>query len=280
MKIREMTSGDCAAVVDLLVEGFPSRNADYWRTSLHKIQSQIVPIGQPQLGFVMEEAGALVGVLLMLWTPPDLLKKGQMRANLSSWYVQPPYRGYAAMLLAKACRDPNVTYLNVSPADHTVKICEMMGFKQYSAGQSVCLPILSRFKIANRVFQYGTEKSQLSPMLDKLVEAHVSMGCLALVGESHGHQTPFLFVRRRVQGVVPAWQLVYAENVGEFAEFSCALGWLLLKKGTPLVICDGNGNPGKMLAKFISGKVPKYYKGPDRPEISDLAFTEIVVFGI
>jgi hypothetical protein len=280
LKIRQIEQNDEIAVVGLLVEGFPVRNADYWLKSLRILQSQVAPKNQPQMGYAMEEDGAIVGVLLNIWTPSSYLKNDQMRANLSSWYVKPAFRSYAAMLLAKACRNAAVTYLNVSPAPHTTQICEAMGFKKYSNGQSICVPFLSHFKMHNRVFRFDTEPSHLSPMLDKLMRSHVEMGCLGLIGEKEGQYFPFLFVRRRIKGVLPAWQLIYVRELQEFSEFARSIGWFLLKNGSPLLICDGNERPLGMPGKFLHGKVPKYYKGPDRPELCDLSFTEIVVFGI
>ena len=51
------------------------------------------------------------------------------RCNLSSWYVEPSFRAYAPLLVSQALRHKHVTYLNVSPAPHTLPIIEAQGFR-------------------------------------------------------------------------------------------------------------------------------------------------------
>ncbi len=280
MKIREIAETDRTAVVGLLLEGFPSRSRDYWMVAFQKLLLQVAPTGQPRVGLLMEEAGVIVGVLLNIWTPADVLPPGHLRANLSSWYVRPEFRSFAAMLLAKACRSGNVTYLNVSAAAHTITVCEALGFKKYSSGQAVCLPLLSYARKMNRVYRFDTSTAQLSGADTKVMQEHVAMGCVGLVGEVDGTQVPFLFVRRAVRGFIPAYQLVYCRDLRDFEACARGIGWQLLKKGVALTIADCNQNLNALPSHYIPGKTPKYYKGPDAPRPCDLAFTEIPLFGI
>ncbi len=54
-------------------------------------------------------------------------------------------------------------------------------------------------------------------------------------------------------------------------------GRYFLKRGVPGFILDGriSGMP----SHYVSGKEPRFYKGPQAPQLNDLAFTEKVIFG-
>ena len=82
----------------------------------------------------------LKGVLLVIFSSTDA---GDIRANASSWYVEPNYRLFANMLLAQALRIPNVTFVNVSPNPSTLKTIGMQGFVAYVGGTYVALAALA-----------------------------------------------------------------------------------------------------------------------------------------
>src|ERR1700684_2539076 len=65
------------------------------------------------------------------------------RCTLASWYVDPEFRAYAPMLVARAIRHKDVTYTNVSPAPHTRPIIEAQGFSRYSDGVFVAITALN-----------------------------------------------------------------------------------------------------------------------------------------
>jgi hypothetical protein len=280
MRIRPIVPEDRTAVVELLVEGFPSRSGNYWKAAFDFLAKQDTPANHLQFGSVMEHNAQLVGVLLLIWTPTNLLPEGQMRANLSSWYVKTEYRSLAAMLLAKVSRSAAVTYTNVSPAPNTIEICLALGFKQYSSGQSVCLPLLGYNQSVTRVSRFEAGRSGLDPVDDAIAAKHVAMGCLAFVSQHEGKKCLFLFVRRKVKNWIPAAQLVFCDSIDAFRACARALGGALAKHGLLLIICDANGRLEQVPSIYFHGKVPKYFKGPDTPRIGDLSFTEIPVFGI
>ena len=58
------------------------------------------------------------------------------------------------------------------------------------------------------------------------------------------------------------------------------IGRYLAVRGRPLVIIDSNGPIPGLIGKYVDGKAPKYFKGPDRPHFGDLAYTEAVLFGL
>jgi hypothetical protein len=280
VRIREIETTDRNATAVLLAEGFPRRSVGYWEQAFDKLASQDVPPNQPRFGFVLVENSEIVGILLNIWTPAATLPAGQMRANLSSWYVKPQFRGFAAMLLAKASRHAGVTYLNVSAAPHTIPTCEALGFKRYTEGQAVCVPILSRQEKVNKLYRYGTAGPAVPADMAKMMSTHVELGCAGFYGVDGDRIVPFLFTRRAIKGWIPAWQLIYCPQIKDFQLFAQAIGRQMLRSGVFFVICNSDGAVNNVPSKYFPGKVPKYYKGPDRPNPSDLSFTEIPLFGI
>jgi len=64
-------------------------------------------------GLRARAGGRIVGVLLLIASEAvDDVR----RCNVSRWYVEPEYRVYGTLLVRRALRHRDVTYINVSPA--------------------------------------------------------------------------------------------------------------------------------------------------------------------
>jgi hypothetical protein len=280
VRIRQIEDQDRDPVVRLLTGGFTRRTEDYWRAAFDKLKRQIAPPNQPQFGYLLEEASEIIGVILIIWAPAGMGADGGLRANLSSWFVKEQFRSFAAMLLARACRGANVTYLNVSAAEHTVAICEAMGFRKYTNGQSLSVPMFAKQLKVGDLYRFGAGHGPLQSMDTHIMTVHIEMGCVGYVGEWNGQRIPFLFVKRMIKGLIPAWQMIYGPNANKIKDFGRALGLEMMRSGAFFLILDGDGSPLGMPAKFYEGRVPKYYKGVEPPQVNDLTFTEIALFGM
>jgi hypothetical protein len=124
------------------------------------------------------------------------------RCNLSSWYVDPPFRAYAPLLVSHALGHKDVTYLNVSPAPHTRPIIEAQGFSRYCDGIFIAVPMVnqlfSRPKV--KVFAAGLRPQLDLPQVDspqvdqpqvdfdasdeEVLLQHAALGCVSY-GASH-----------------------------------------------------------------------------------------------
>src|SRR5207237_6050031 len=112
------------------------------RRALACLQAREVPAEMPRYGYLLENDGVAVGAILLIFaTAPD---RDAVRANVSSWYVEPAFRSYAPLLVSQALKLKQVTYLNVSAARHTWPILEAQGYRRYSNGVFVALPALER----------------------------------------------------------------------------------------------------------------------------------------
>ena len=92
-----------------------------------RLQGRGAPEGCPPFGYLLEADGQVVGALLLIFSQ----RNGDLRCNLSSWYVVPEHRAHAAVLAAMATKLKHVTYLNTSPAPHTWPILKAQGYVQY-----------------------------------------------------------------------------------------------------------------------------------------------------
>lgn len=280
IRCRMIAEADAPALAALLTKGFPERSIDYWREALETLARRDAPEGYPRMGYLLEHEGALIGVILMIFTR---LGEQKIRCNISSWYVEEDYRGYASLLIAAAVRHKDVTYINISPAPHTWRVIEAQGFRRYCNGQMLAIPALARWAPNVRVGAFDAKcdyGNSLSGRERDLLVAHVERGCLALIAHEKRETHPFVFLPRRVlKGLVPTQQLVYCRDLSDLQRFAGPLGRELLKRGHPTILVDATEKISGLVGIYLEDRGPKYFKGPERPRLGDLAFCESVVFG-
>jgi len=282
VRCRPIQDNDLDAVADLLTEGFPDRLRKYWTNVFDRLRLRPAPEGFAKFGYLLESEGAVVGVLLLIFTgggeagtPP--------RFNLSSWYVREPFRAHATMLVTMTMKRKDAIYLNSSPLAATLPILDALGFRLLSSGQFLSAPILSRRGRAARVVSVAPD-TVLAAYPDQaelaLLREHAAQDCLSLVCSDAQGSAPLVFMRRRIAyAPIGVLQLAYCHDTADLARFAGALGQFMLKAGYGLVLCDANGPVPGLVGRFFKGKSPKYYRGATAPRINDLTFTEAVVFG-
>lgn len=279
VRCREIKVSDLEAVTDTLVRGFPRRPRTYWTHALETLRTRQHPTGCPEFGFLLEAQGAVVGVLLLIFSRQGEGPAAPIRCNTSSLCVDQAYRGYSPLLSSVASRLKHVTYLNTSASKHTWPIIEALGYRRYSQGQFVAIPALSQSATA-KVSQLADSASHRALPEYELIRAQAEAGCLSLVCEGVDGLAPFVFLRRRIRyapfGIM---QLIYCRDTASFVASAGPLGWFLLGQGALCVICDADGPIAGLAGLYLRDKIPRYYKGPRRPRQNDLAFTEMVLFG-
>ncbi len=281
IRCRQIEETDIDGVAALLTRGFPSRGDGFWRHALDQLTRRAPPEGLPKYGYLLESAGAPVGVILLICAAMPAHGTFSPRCNLSSWYVEPAFRAYAPMLVSQALRHKEVTYTNVSAAPHTWPIIEAQGFRRYSDGIFVALPALA----------FGGEKASVidakrppaidvDPFEHQTLIQHAAHGCISVWCVTEDRAYPFVFRPRLVKGFVPCAQLIYCRDIADFGRFAGPIGRYLAKRGRPIVIVDANDPIPGIVGVFRRGSMPKYYKGPERPRLGDLAYTEYAILGV
>ena len=282
IRCREITEADLGAVADLLARGFYWRSRDYWMRGLRRQAERQVPAGYPRFGYMIDNSGVPAGVLLQIYTARNNGAGAAIYCNLSSWYVDPAFRAFAPLLVSRALRPKDVTFINVSPARHTWPILEAQGFSRICDGAFFAVPLLSGwFGGAKIKVLDGRQKPQVSfeARDQEVLSAHAAHGCITFWCTTAERAFPFVFRRRFVRGFVPYAQLIYCSDVTDFVRCAGPLGWALARRGLPFVMIDANA-PIPGLSGWYSPGMPKYFKGPQRPRLGDIAYTEYGVLGV
>jgi hypothetical protein len=283
IRCRQIGEADIAAVAALLGRGFPNRTRQFWSDALARLARREPPPGFPKYGYLLESGEVAVGALLLICSTMREGGRPATRCNLSSWYVEPAYRAYATLLVSQALCDKDATYTNVSAAPHTWPIIEAQGFSRYCDGVFVAVPMLKDLfgKSGVRVFDARENPAAGFDASDQdILQRHAEHGCISLWCESDGHVYPFVFRPRVVKRAIPCAQLIYCREVADFVRFAGPIGRYLARRGKPFVIIDSNGAIPGLVGTFRPGSMAKYFKGPQRPRLGDLAYTEYVVLGI
>jgi len=278
---REIGEPDLGAIADLLVRGFPGRRREYWAGGLRRMTERpSPPAGSPRYGYMLEAAGGPVGVVLLLFD--DGIARGEPgpRCNLSSWYVEPAFRMHAPLLVASALRRRDVTYTNVTPAPHTWATIEAQGFIAYAIGQVLVAPALSRIREPARVLDFAAGPRRDIPEAALLAD-HAGYGCRSLVVEAPSGTYPFVFLPLRVRAgrlPTPVVQLIFCRDIADLSRFAGVLGRALLRHGIMGMLLDADVPLGGMMpVRRYGGR--KYYRGPQRPRLGDLSYTERAILG-
>jgi hypothetical protein len=114
----------------------------------------------------------------------------------------------------------------------------------------------------------------------EILQEHAAHGCISLWCATSERAYPFVFRPRLVRGFVPCAQLIYCRDVSDLVRFAGPVGRALAWRGRPLVLIDANGPIPGLLGWFGRGRMPKYFKGPQRPRLGDLAYTEYALLGV
>ncbi len=280
---RQIEEADIDAVASLLARGFPAHNGRFWLGAFAQLTRHQPPPGLPKYGYLLESGGGVVGAILLICSTMRTGGVDATRCNLSSWYVDPPFRAYAPMLVSQALRHKDVTYLNVSPAPHTRPIIEAQGFSRYCDGIFIAVPMLNGLFGGPKVAVFEAQRppeAEFDPGDREILLQHAALGCISLWCVTSERAYPFVFRPRVVRGGVPCAQLIYCRDVGDFVRFAGPIGRLLARHGRPFVIIDANAPIPGLLGWYSRGNMPKYFKGPQRPRLGDLAYTEHAVLGV
>jgi hypothetical protein len=279
IRSRQIRESDFIGIIELLTHGFRVRSRRYWRRALAQLASHPTPEGLPRYGYLLESEGRIVGVILLIFSSVPEGPTPTIRCNLSSWYVEPEFRSHASLLIAQAVRHKNVTYVNISPAPHTRPIIEAQGFSRFGKGQFITVPAFQPAVEQADVFDPDARVE--APVEERsLLLDHRAYGCISLWCGTPERLHPFVFMPRRLKGVIPCAQLVYCRDIAEFVRFATPIGRYLARRGRPLVIIDSNGPIAGLAGRYFEGRAPKYFKGAQTPRLGNLAYTEAVMFGV
>jgi len=280
---RQIEGRDCSEVVDCLTRGFPERSREYWTRGVEVLANRPRVDDFPRYGHLLEVDGAVVGVLLQIFSARDDARGPAVHCNLSSWCVDPDYRALAFLLQSQSTKRRDVTYINISPAPHTAPFLEATGFRRFAAGRILFAPLLTRRRGNARVLKFQVDCAEaklLSASDRRLLADHAARGCIALVGVKDNVAKPLIFQRRSAAaGLLRGLHVIYCRDNDDLAAFAKPLGWFFARRGLFFCIADADEAIRGLVGKFMRGSSPHYFKGGVAPPTCDLAYTELVILG-
>ena len=285
-RFREIQESDLEAIADLLTRGFVHRSREYWMLGLRRQGARTLPPDAPRFGYLMESDGKPVGCLLLIYSTKTIDGQAITCCNVSSWYVDPEFRNYAALFASMTQKRKDITYFNITPAMPTWPILEAQGFQVYCRGLYFSFPILSRNERGMRVGAVTPDTAAVAGLPDDellMLRRHAGYGCLSLVCRTADVVLPFVFFPlRKRRGIIPlpALQLGFCHEISDYVGCAGAIGRYLLRRGSPVVILDANGPIAGLAGVYSEARGRKYFKGPHRPRLGDLADTELAIFGM
>jgi hypothetical protein len=284
-QVREILESDLDAIGDLLTKGFVHSRREYWRRGLQCQTKRLLPSGVPRYGYLIESQGVPVGCLLLIYSTKLVNGEAAIFCNLSSWYVDPAFRNYAAVFAAMVQKRKDVTYFNVTPASSTWPILEAQGYLAYCRGLYFSVPALSpsgREMAIEAVAPHTRSVSGLANEDFELLKRHADYGSLSLVCYAGECTFPFVFfpLRKRRGVPLPGMQLGYCRSIEDYVRCAGAIGRYLLLRGKPLVVVDANGPVAALPGIYTKARGRKYFKGPHQPRLGDLADTELAIYGV
>jgi hypothetical protein len=266
VRCRPIADSDLNGLADLLTRGFPATRRSTWTNGFARWQHLPQIEGLPRYGYLLDAGQGPVGVVLLIAS-----RRGdQVIANLSSWYVEPDWRAHSAMLIGVATRLKRATYLNVSPAPHTWRTLQAQGFAPYNFGRSAVFALPGRGHVREDIPDDLPEA--------QLLADHREMGLISLVVEKDGIVSPFVLKPRMLErSPMPVMDVMFTRSPDDFRRSACALAKYFLPRGCLGFLIDGDMEGH--LSHYVEGKEPRFFKGPCRPVLGDLAYSEKVLFG-
>jgi hypothetical protein len=285
-RFREIEENDLDAIADLLTRGFVHRSRQYWMLGLRRQGARSLPLGAPRYGYLMESDGQPVGCLLLIYSTKMIDGQTTTCCNVSSWYVDPEFRNYAALFASMTQKRKDVSYFNVTPALPTWPILEAQGFRVYCRGLYFSFPVLSRNDRGMRVEAVTPDTASVAGLPDDelaMLKRHAGYGCLSLVCRTADEVIPFIFFPlRKRRGIIPlpALQLGFCREIADYVRCAGAIGRYLLWRGSPVIILDADGPVAGLAGVYSEARGRKYFRGPRQPRLGDLADTELAIYGM
>lgn len=209
--IRAATFDDTAAIVSFLTQHLSAHPERHGR--MVGCQWENPP---PNIGFVVEDAGQIVGYLGGLYSRRRLAGAERLFCNMTSWTVLPKYRAYSIGLLKAMLAQPNLTITNYSASETVRKILSTFRFQSLDTG---CIRLLVVSLLPRHLMSPGWTISVGSqalagirdPEQRRLMTEHVQWSCLPVMME-RGDLRRLLLLQARADGTRRVAEILYCSD--------------------------------------------------------------------
>jgi hypothetical protein len=282
VRCRLIEAADLWDIAKLLHVGFPRRTEDYWMAGLQNLEQLVPPAGFPKFGHMLQAGARPVGVHLLISSAVNDAPAGSVRCNGSSWYVDPEFRLYGALLLVQGTKLP-ATYVDIDPNPFTLPIIRTRGFDRCWRGTFVAMPSLGgkaggTVRILSRRADWIA--ARIPPTDLRLLEEHESFGCISLWCETRSGGQALIFRRRWLKTGIPCAQMIYCRSIDHLEDVAKPMSQFLLARGLAFMLVPTDKKLRGVPGVWFPDKFEIWCKGPHAPRVGDLAYSETALFGL
>lgn len=264
----------------LLARGFPLRAEPFWAVGLDRLSAFHDAQGLGPIGQIMRVKGEAVGVILTMRSRRERADGAppQTVVNLSSWYVNERFRLMAPRMLQKVLAEAVDSFTDLTPSPPVTDMIGRFGFVRCHDGGAI-------FALPVQALQLGpgqigpVETIALDAALGRLVEDHLSLGCLACALVDPDGSRPLVFSLGRRKGL-PAARLVYADDVASVRRNMGAIARFLLSRGVICLEMPADRQETPKGAWFSTRSRPSFVRGVRPAAAIDHAYSEFVFLRI
>lgn len=279
-EIRQIEPEDIARVAILLNEGFPRPNQSYWSSVLQQLGARDRPPGTEQYGYGLTVDGVVRGIILTIPSTHRHSGESWTMINLSSWYVQPDYRGDSLALYLTACRRNDVTYTNLTAPRRPITAIVRFGFEQWTSGQiaGFALDSTSRPDARHTMLKLAEAQSEgLGEEDARMLSDHREMGCLVTCLLTADGPEPLVFLKRRIKGVLPCAQLVLCRDESLLHDYGRTIMAWLWRRGHTFLLADCSGPVRGVRGHYFPGRRVRYLRGAKPGVFTDHTYSELIL---
>ncbi|MBA3660209.1 MAG: hypothetical protein H0W64_00595 [Gammaproteobacteria bacterium] len=278
IEVRRASFDDAENIVSLL-EGFYPGVPNHWRKIF---TPRAWDIEENFPGYVIVDQKKIVGFLGTIFSDHQT-EKGQMRlCNLTTWYVEPPYRQHGLMLFLKVMKIPNVSWTNLTAAPHTYEWLQRSGFKTLENKQTVVLP-LPQFSPTQVTITTQIEETNLPISLHPIYDKHRNLNCKHILIKKQDQLCYCLAVITRYKKL-PVAKIYYFSDSQFFSEVLNEIRFKLCHKlRVSHLVLEGDLLQGhRMIGAWIKETSPPRLYKSDKfgKEDMTLLCSELFILGI
>lgn len=282
VKLEPVFANNADEACRVLERGF-KEPAGHWRRAVDKALS-MDPAGEWPVGYIFRQGARAVGTLLNFYSrrPGGDGAPGVVVSNHSNWYVEPEFRGFAGLQLAKLVKSEPFVFSEIFPHEHVVPLFTGLGFEVWSNGVFLVTwpqALVTARRVTSRLVALADlPANAVSDLEYKLLADHDRLGFIAAALDSGEGWRPLVFARRRVKRI-PCAYLIYADSRSEVLDHRRAIASFLIRLGLPILAVEGRQTdiPGNLM--FLKRR-DRFYRGAFLRNRVDFAYSELVYFDV
>ncbi len=259
-----------------------------WQDRLQSISKCRWPRGESYCGLALKDGDKTVGFLGMIFSRRQIDGKIEKFCNLTSWFVQEPYRSSAILLLFPMFTMRGYTITDLTPSRKVYRIQKKLGFKDLddrgrillSFGRRLIEPQLPRPHLTS-------EPSQIKPKLAgadlEIFNDHIDYPCSHLLAAAEDRYCYLIYARHKKKRLTYA-HVHFISDPEFFSRFYRDIRRSIIAESKAcFILIESRFVHGLSLplSFSLSFRAPKQYLSSTlKPEQIDNLYSEIILFNL